>query len=162
MTEIGQLRVAAYRMGGHLPENSGYEPRLRELGADGLGDVLVAVTPPPPGSDLSDGSIVGTVMLQPWPEAGQVVTGPAEAEIRALAVAPGAQGAGIGRALVAAVIERATINGVSHLVLLTQSDMRAAHRLYERAGFRRLPDRDWSPFPGVMLLAYGMLLPRNV
>ena len=32
----------------------------------------------------------------------------------------------------------------------------AAQRLYQRAGFRRLPDRDWSPAPGVTLLAYGM------
>jgi hypothetical protein len=29
----------------------------------------------------------------------------------------------------------------------------------ELAGFRRLPDRDWSPRPGVTLLAYGLPLP---
>jgi ribosomal protein S18 acetylase RimI-like enzyme len=43
-------------------------------------------------------------------------------------------------------------------VLLTQADMRAAQRLYQRAGFRRLPDRDWSPRPGITLLAYGLPL----
>ena len=38
--------------------------------------------------------------------------------------------------------------------------MRAAHRLYERTGFRRLPERDWSPRPGVQLLAYSLELDR--
>jgi ribosomal protein S18 acetylase RimI-like enzyme len=97
-------------------------------------------------------------MLQPWPHADKVVTGPGEAEIRALAVTPDAQGAGVGGALLAAVIERATTSRVGHLVLLTQPNMHAAQRLYERAGFRRLPDRDWSPEPGETLLAYGMPL----
>lgn len=162
MAEIGQLRVTAYRAGGHLSANSGYEVHLRELGANGVGDVLVAVAPPRPDSRRSGAGIAGTIMLQPWPHAGQVVTGPAEAEIRALAVAPDAQGAGVGGALVAAAIERAMANGVSHLVLLTLPRMQAAQRLYERVGFRRLPERDWSPSPGEMLLAYGIPLPRDI
>lgn len=161
MAEVGQLRVTAYRSGGYLSENSGYEAQLRELGADGAGAVLVAVSAPRPGAGQHD-AISGTVMLQPWPHAGQVVTGSAEAEIRALAVAPDAQGAGVGSALLAAVIERASASGVDHLVLLTQPEMRAAQRLYERAGFRRLPGRDWSPSPGQVLLAYGMPLPGQV
>jgi hypothetical protein len=33
--------------------------------------------------------------------------------------------------------------------------MTAAHRLYERLGFHRLPERDWSPVPGVDLLVYA-------
>jgi len=36
--------------------------------------------------------------------------------------------------------------------------MRAAHHLYTEAGFRRRPDRDWSPRPGEVLLAYGLVL----
>ncbi len=36
--------------------------------------------------------------------------------------------------------------------------MRAAHHLYTRAGFGRLPDRDWSPEAGLILLAYGLVL----
>lgn len=161
MAEVGQLRVTAYRTGGYLAEDSEYEAYLRELGADGAGDVLVAVSPARPGSGRPGGAISGTVMLQLWPHAGQVVTGPAEAEIRALAVAPDAQGTGVGGALLAAVIERAVASGVGHLVLLTQPEMHAAQRLYERAGFRRLPGRDWSPWPGLVLLAYGMPLPRD-
>jgi ribosomal protein S18 acetylase RimI-like enzyme len=107
------------------------------------------------------GPVLGTVMLQYWPDGGQVVTGEHEAEIRALAVAPAGQGQGTGRALLHAAIERAERAGVTNLVLLTQPDMRAAQHLYQEAGFRRLPDRDWSPRPGVTLLAYGLPLPAS-
>jgi ribosomal protein S18 acetylase RimI-like enzyme len=150
LAEVGEIRVAAYRAGGHLSPDSGYAPVLRALGTAGDGTVLVAV------ADQGAGRILGTVMLQRWPDAGEVVTGRDEAEIRALAVSPEGQGKGTGNALLRAVIERAAQAGVRHLVLLTQRDMRAAQRLYQRAGFRRLPDRDWSPAPGLTLLAYGM------
>jgi ribosomal protein S18 acetylase RimI-like enzyme len=145
---IGDLRVAAYRADGFLSAASGYAATLRTLGADGQGDVLAAV---------DGGLIVGTVMLQGWP-GGQMARGPGEAEVRALAVAPDARGQGIGAALVTAVIERASGRGIRHLVLLTLPGMRAAHRLYSQAGFRRLPERDWSPRPGEVLLAYGVVL----
>jgi ribosomal protein S18 acetylase RimI-like enzyme len=145
---IGDLRVAAYRADGFLPPASGYAATLRTLGADGQGDVLAAV---------DGGLILGTVMLQGWP-GGQMARGPGEAEVRALAVAPDARGRGIGAALVTAVIERAAGRGIRHLVLLTLPGMRAAHRLYSQAGFRRLPERDWSPRPGEVLLAYGLVL----
>jgi hypothetical protein len=32
--------------------------------------------------------------------------------------------------------------------------MRGAHRLYERLGFTRLPERDWQVLPHVTLIAY--------
>jgi ribosomal protein S18 acetylase RimI-like enzyme len=152
LAEVGELRVTAYLADGFLSPESGYTPRLRSLGADGNGTVLVAV---PRGDDRR---ILGTVMLQPWPHAGKLVTGPDEAEIRALAVAPGGQGQGTGSALLRAVIERAAESGVRHLVLLTQQEMRTAQHLYEREGFRRLAERDWSPVPGAVLLAYGLEL----
>ena len=145
---IGDLRVAAYRADGFLTATSGYAATLRALGADGQGEVLAAV---------DGGQIVGTVMLQGWP-AGQMARGPGEAEVRALAVAPDARGRGIGAALVTAVVERAAGRGIRQLVLLTLPQMRAAHYLYTQAGFRRLPDRDWSPRPAEVLLAYGLVL----
>jgi ribosomal protein S18 acetylase RimI-like enzyme len=148
---IGELRLAAYRADGFLAPDSAYAPRLRELGSDGLGVVLVAV-------ESDSGSPLGTVMLQTWPNARHVVQGPGEGEIRALAVRPEAQRAGVGRALLTAVIDRAVREGIRHLVLSTQPDMKAAHHLYEKAGFRRLPERDWSPEPGDPLLAYGLLV----
>jgi ribosomal protein S18 acetylase RimI-like enzyme len=148
--EIGDVRVGAYLADGFLSPDSGSAPRLRDLGTDGLDPVLVAVD--------GDGGLIGTVMLQVWPQGGEVVKGPGEAEIRALAVRPEARSAGVGRALLAAVIDRAARLEVQYLVLLTQTEMKAAHHLYDEAGFARLPERDWSPQPGVTLLAYGMVL----
>jgi len=149
LAQIGDLRVAAYVADGFLAENSGYTPRLRSLGADGTGTVLVAVL---------DDEIAGTVMIQAGSHAAEVVQGPDEAEVRALAVAPRAQGHGIGWALLRAAIDRAAAQGTRHLVLLTRQEMRTAHRLYERAGFQRRPERDWTPQPGIVLIAYGLRL----
>lgn len=166
-SELGDVRVAAYLADGFLSPQSTYAPRLRALGAEGLDHVLVAVdgqrssaSAPGPGPQPGSGRgrIVGTVMLQGWPQGGEILAGPEEAEIRALAVVPEARGTGLGRALLAAVIERAAGEGIRNLVLLTQSDMKAAHHLYDEAGFARLPERDWSPEPGVNLLAYGLVL----
>ncbi|HXB50607.1 MAG TPA: GNAT family N-acetyltransferase [Streptosporangiaceae bacterium] len=147
LAEIGEIRVKAYLADGFLSPDSRYAPRLRELGSDGAGPVLVAA---------DHGGIAGTVMLQTWPNGGEFLRGADEAEIRALAVRPEARGRGVGRALVGAVIERAASLGIRHLLLLTQPEMTTAHRIYDEAGFARLPDRDISPEPGVNLLAYGL------
>jgi ribosomal protein S18 acetylase RimI-like enzyme len=148
MAVVGEIRVAAYEAGGFISADSVYAPMLRGLGADGNGHVLVATMPP----------VVGTIMLQTWPHTGPVVAGPDEAEIRALAVRPEIQGMGIGRTLLRHGLERAAGLGVRHLVLCTEPAMRVAHRLYEQAGFVRLPERDWSPSPGTTLLVYGLSL----
>ncbi|MBO0785343.1 MAG: GNAT family N-acetyltransferase [Actinobacteria bacterium] len=142
---IGDLRVTAYQADGF--GNGSYAGELRRLGTDGSGEVLAAM----------DGeTLVGTVMLWPWPSADEIARGPGEAEIRALAVAPQARGRGIGRELVSAVVGRAASRGVRHLLLLTRPEMHAAQHLYTGAGFRRLPERDISP--GVDLIAYGLEL----
>ena len=143
---IADLRVAAYRADGFLSEASAYAATLRALGMDGTGEILAAV---------DDGRVLGTVMLLPWPHVGEVVRAPGEAEVRALAVARSARGRGIGRALLAAVMQRATLCGVHRLLLLTRPEMHAARHLYAEAGFSRLPDRDYQPESGPFLLAYG-------
>ncbi|HEY2506199.1 MAG TPA: GNAT family N-acetyltransferase [Streptosporangiaceae bacterium] len=177
LAEIGAIRVAAYLADGFLSgSDDGYGPHLRDLGADGVDPVLVAVDDGVDAAGEAVGpanaagkaaarpagpALLGTVMLQVWPRAGEIVRGPDEAEIRALAVRPEARGAGVGKALVAAVIARAAGVGVRHLVLCSQTEMKTAHHLYEEAGFARLPDRDWEPVPGVMLLAFGLELDHS-
>jgi ribosomal protein S18 acetylase RimI-like enzyme len=146
LAAIGDLRVSAYTAGGFLSDDSHYTETLRGLGRAGDGQVLAAV---------HGEQILGTVTLQPWPHAGNVVRSPDEAEIRALAVAPSAQGRGVGRALIRAVTDRALGQGVRQLLLCTEPEMVAAQHLYAAAGFRRIPDRDWCPVPGFTLLAYG-------
>ena len=145
--QIGELRVAAYRADGLLSET--YADTLRVLGMDGTGEILAAV----------DGErLLGTVTLVIWPHGGEVLRDPGEGEIRALAVASAAQGRGIGRALLTAVMRRAAAREVRELLLLTQPEMRAAQHLYADAGFRRMPGRDYEYAPGHRLFAYGMHL----
>jgi hypothetical protein len=36
--------------------------------------------------------------------------------------------------------------------------MTSAQRLYERLGFRRDPEHDWSPVPGLLLVGYVLEL----
>ena len=79
---------------------------------------------------------------------------PHESEFRMLAVDPAAQGRGVGAALLAHVIHASRARGKAAVVCSSQRQMRAAHRLYERAGFQRAPERDWSPTAGVDLLAF--------
>ena len=102
--------------------------------------------------------LLGTVMLVTWPHGGEVLRDPCEAEIRALAVASAARGRGIGRALLAVVMQRAVAREVRELLLLTQPEMRTAQHLYTEAGFRRMPGRDYEYAPGHRLFAFGMLM----
>jgi ribosomal protein S18 acetylase RimI-like enzyme len=75
-----------------------------------------------------------------------------------LGVAPAGQRRGVGRALVQACIDRAREQGRGALVLSSEVRMASAHRLYERMGFVRDPERDWQPNPDVSLLAYVLPL----
>lgn len=75
-----------------------------------------------------------------------------EAEIRLLAVTPGARGRGVGKALVAECIRRAHHLGCQRLVLSTRPTMTSAQRLYMRAGFVRAPARDWSKAGSVRIV----------
>ena len=149
---IGELRVAAYRAGGLLSASPGYAEVLRGLGIAGTGEVLVAE---------ENGRIAGTVMLEPFHRFSEIARSSGEAEVRALAVAPHEQHRGAGRALVAAVIERATVRGVHRLLLSAQPAMTAAQHLYRLAGFTRLPELDWRPAPGLSLLVFGLVLPQE-
>jgi GNAT superfamily N-acetyltransferase len=53
-----------------------------------------------------------------------------------------------------ACVDRAAAAGKRRLLLHTTAPMTVAHRLYERAGFRRDPGRDHDIGGGVFLLAY--------
>ena len=149
---VGELRVAAYRALGLLPEGSGYARTLRALGFSGDHEVLVAV-------DEAGSGILGTITLEPFDPESELARDDTEADIRAFAVAPSAQGQGVGRKLLLAVIERADKRGVRRLRLCTRSAMQAAQHLYETTGFSRTPELDFAPVPGLALRAYELALP---
>ncbi len=56
------------------------------------------------------------------------------------------------------VFERFRELGAHTIVMSSLAEMTAAHRVYARLGFVRLPERDWSPVPGVDLLVYAQEL----
>jgi ribosomal protein S18 acetylase RimI-like enzyme len=102
-----------------------------------------------------DGRVIGSVALVLDGDFGEVTASEEEAAFRMLVVDAGARGRGIGELLVADCMDRARAAGKRRMVLSTDPRMTAAHRLYERLGFSRLPERDWSPMPGVDLLVYA-------
>jgi ribosomal protein S18 acetylase RimI-like enzyme len=101
------------------------------------------------------GSVVGSVGLVLTGDWGNVTTSDEEAAFRMLVVDPAAQGRGIGELLVTICLDRARAAGKRRMVISTDPLMTTAHRLYERLGFTRLPERDWRPGPGVELLVYS-------
>jgi ribosomal protein S18 acetylase RimI-like enzyme len=103
-----------------------------------------------------DGRVVGSVALVLDGDFGEVTESDDEAAFRMLVVDPAVQGRGVGALLVTDCLERARAAGKRRMVLSTDPRMTAAHRLYARLGFARLPERDWSPAPGVDLLVYAL------
>ncbi|WP_425307462.1 GNAT family N-acetyltransferase [Ammonicoccus fulvus] len=100
------------------------------------------------------GSVTRCPVGSPWRQ----VAGEGEGEFRMLAVDPAAQGSGVGVALVRHVLDRCRAGGDHTVVLSTSTEMLTAHGMYARLGFTRMPERDWSPVPGVGLLVYGRAL----
>jgi predicted N-acetyltransferase YhbS len=145
---VGEVTVAAYA---GLPETdeAGYVDKLRDAAArDREAELWVAV---------GDGEeVLGSVTVchdgSPWREIGRGDEG----EFRMLAVSPAAQGQGVGAALVKLCIDRFREVGAPGIVLSTLPTMVTAHRLYERHGFVRAPERDWTPVPRVDLVAYHL------
>jgi ribosomal protein S18 acetylase RimI-like enzyme len=101
------------------------------------------------------GTVVYAAPGSPWQD---LATGD-EVEFRMLATAVPARGRGVGEALVRACIERAKKAGAPRLVLSTGPEMVAAHRLYARLGFVRVPERDWKPRETMEYLLHAYSLP---
>ncbi len=149
---VGELTYEAYSSGGFVDADSDYAGVLRNAAARaGSAELYVAEV---------EGALVGTVTFCPQGSAFCELAGNGEGEFRMLGVLPGARRQGVARALVGACVERARELGYSALVLSSMRAQLEAHRLYEKLGFRRTPDLDWSPVDGVDLLAYRLDLCR--
>lgn len=144
--ELGTLTVEAFRGVPGSTLSEAYAAELAEVGRRArAATLLVAVV---------GAAVVGSVAyvgdasspLGEW-------LGPREAGLRMLSVGPRHQGAGVGAALVDTCVERARAQGRAAVALYSTEQMRSAHRLYLRAGFRRVPSRDREE-PGLRLLCF--------
>jgi ribosomal protein S18 acetylase RimI-like enzyme len=100
-----------------------------------------------------EGRLVGSVTLylrrsksQVWPQGW--------ASVRLLGVLPAYRNRGIGRELMEECIRRCKKEGVHILGLHTTEAMATAKKMYERMGFIRVPEFDFHPRPGVVVMAY--------
>ncbi len=149
--EVGELTVAAYDADGYLVPDDPYAPRLRDAAARAReAEVYVATL-----ADLP-GRLAGTVTFCPEGSPWSELAGPGEGEFRMLGVAPEARRRGVAEALVGTCLERSRELGYTAVVLSSLPEQQAAHRVYGRFGFRRTPDLDWSPLPGVGLIAFRL------
>jgi ribosomal protein S18 acetylase RimI-like enzyme len=146
------VTVEAYLAEGFVSDHDDYASTLADA-ASRFRDAELLIAQDESGAVLGSVTVVrpGT----PYAE----VSRPGELEFRMLAVTAAARGRGVGETLVRAVMDKAREAGATHVVLSSSEKMLAAHRLYERLGFTRLPERDWSPLPGINLKAYAYGLP---
>lgn len=152
LAAVGTITVAAYCDDGFIGADDDYVDELADAAsrardaevwvACDQGEVLGSVTFCRPGSPFAELARAG------------------EGEFRMLGVARAARRRGVAEALVRRCVERSRELGYGALVMSSMPVMTTAHRLYQRLGFERLPDRDWSPAPGIDLLAFTLPLDR--
>ncbi|GAA1570323.1 MULTISPECIES: GNAT family N-acetyltransferase [Kribbella] len=143
---VGELTVEAYSHDGFV--RGEYAMTLRAA-ADRAAKAELWVA-----ADSS--GLLGTVTYCPVGSVYREIGKDEEGEFRMLGVAGRARGLGVGTALTQRCIDRTRELGQRRIVMSSATYMTAAHRLYERLGFHRLPERDWAPIPGVELYAFAL------
>lgn len=143
---VGELTVEAYSHDGFV--RGEYAMTLRAA-ADRAAKAELWVA-----ADSS--GLLGTVTYCPVGSVYREIGKDDEGEFRMLGVAGRARGLGVGTALTQRCIDRTRELGQRRIVMSSATYMTAAHRLYERLGFHRLPERDWAPIPGVELYAFAL------
>ena len=134
--DIRRITRDAYLSAGFIEADNPYVKELENV-EDRAANALVWV------AEL-DGKVAASTAIT---FAGQPYTDIAregELEFRMLAVDPELQRGGVGRALVAAIIEYArSLEGIHAVALTSMTPMTNAHALYTSMGFKRVPERDW-------------------
>jgi ribosomal protein S18 acetylase RimI-like enzyme len=149
---VGELTVQAYLAGQHLEAGDPYEVTLRDV-ATRLDITIIAEL---------NGEVVGSVTVCPHTDPAAEISGDDEWEFRFLAIRPDSWGSGIARRLIAECESRAAHAGAAAIAISVIDQNERAHRLYQRLGYVRAPERDWSPLQDttvcgvstVRLLAY--------
>jgi predicted N-acetyltransferase YhbS len=148
---IGELTVAAYRADGQLDGDHGYEHELADVARRAAaGEVLVATD--------EQGTALGAVLLARFGSPYAEMARHGELELRMLAVDPRHGSRGVGTALVEAAIEAARADESHAIVILVRDFADRARRMYDRLGFVRTPELDWTVGPDLVLLAMRLSL----
>jgi len=146
--EIARLTVAAYRALDTWVGDD-YAAHLADVaGRATAGGVTVLVAEDDAGGRLL-GSVTLTLDEGPYFEWAHGIDG--DCGFRMLAVDPAAQGRGTGPRLVAECIDRARAAGRKRMIIGSTEWMTTAHRMYQRIGFRRVPelDQQWGDIRGL-------------
>lgn len=153
---LGRITVGAYRDLHGGATLGAYEDQLLAVPARASDSVvLVAVD--------DAGDLLGGVTYVP--DANRVMSefsDPDAGGMRMLAVRPDRQGAGVGRALTEACVERARDGGRQRMILHSTEVMATARRMYGRMGFVETPELDiWVTRDGedpFRLIAFALAL----
>jgi ribosomal protein S18 acetylase RimI-like enzyme len=151
----GSICYEAYRADGQLDGAGGYGRVLADVASRAAVTEVIVADDPDTGELL--GCVTFVLAGRPWAE----IARDGEGEFRMLAVAPSAQGRGVGSALVRACLDRASSQQCTAVAICTRDTNDRAIGMYEHFGFARVPERDWTPEPDIKLLALRLPLPAQ-
>lgn len=107
--------------------------------------------------------IVGSAIIcapYEWKIGDQIVRNPYP-EMRLLAVLPEYRNFKIGAELISACEECVKENGFDYITLHTTNLMQTAKAMYERRGYERFSDIDFTPSPDFTVFGYRKAISRN-
>ena len=143
----GDLGWVVHRQAALYAEEWGYNEEFEGLAAQIVGDFVQQFRPGVERCWIAekDGEVVGSVFL--------VRKSKTVAQLRLLFVEPSARGLGIGSRLVDECVRFARQAGYRTITLWTQSDLDAARRLYQKAGFKLTAKKTHDSFGRKVLVA---------
>jgi DNA-binding MarR family transcriptional regulator/GNAT superfamily N-acetyltransferase len=138
----GDMGWVVHREGAFYAEEFGWDETFEALAARIVADFVIHFDPDRERCWIGeiDGQPVGHVFLVKHPDQ------PDTAKLRLLFVERSARGKGLGNVLVNECIRFAQTCGYKKITLWTQSILVAAHRIYERSGFRLVKEEPHHSF----------------